>query len=297
MKPIKIVRKRDDAFLLIRGKKTQELNGREFQEIQNGGINGILRLSIEKYEPYFILSANLNGLIPLDEFLRMMPLTRKYFSKLLRNILQILTSAEERHFNKALFLYDPRFIMVEPASWEFFFTYIPLQPFENEGTLKDLLQDILQYTSFEMSEDTSYVQDYIQILNNGPMVSLFVLEEYIRFLEAGIKKKSERNTGSGFFPARASLIEIASGQRVPITKLPFAIGSLPETSDMIPNAMGISRKHAEIRSESGQYVLIDTSSRNGTYVNGKRLIPGTPELIHAGDHIGFAAAEYRFHVE
>ena len=297
MKTISIKRKKDDTFLLIRGKKTQELNGREYQEIQSGNIQGLLRFDIVKYEPYFILSANLNGLIPLDEFLRMMPLSRKHFAKMLRNILQILTAAEDHHFSKNLFLYDPRYIMVEPASWQFFFTYIPLQPFENDGMLKDLLQDILQYTSFETVEDTSYVQDYIQIVNNGPMVSLFVLEEYIRFLEAGIKKKETKSENSGFFPARVSLIEITTGQRIPVTKLPFFIGSLPDSSDMIPNTPGISRRHAEIRVESGQYILIDSGSRNGTYVNGKRLNPGFPELIHAGDHIALAAAEYRFHIE
>ena len=296
MKTITIKRKKDDTFLVVRGRKGQELNGHEYQEIQNGSVRGILRMDIEKYSPYYVLRADLNGLIPLNEFLGLMPLTRKYFAKLLRCILQILSSAEESHFNKSLFLYDLQYIMVEPAGWQFFFTYVPLQPFENTGTLKALLSDILQYASFEAAEDTSYVQDYFQIINNGPMVSLFVLEEYIRFLEAGIAKKKVP-AGSEFFPSRVSFIELSSGQRVLITKLPFYIGSLPETSDMTPDTPGISRKHAELREESGQYVLVDNSSLNGTYVNGKRLIPGCPEIVHSGDLIGFAGSTYCFNID
>ena len=295
MKKVTITHKKKHNRLYINGTKIQELNGREYQEINNGNIQGILRLNIDRFEPYIAFSSDLEGLIPLNEFLGLMPLTRKYFSKLLRNILQILTAAEEHHFNKNLFVYDPNYIFVEPASWQFLFTYIPLQPYDTGGSLRDLLDGIMQYASFESAEDTSYVQDYIQILSNGPLVSLFVLEEYVRFLEAGIvKKKADLPSGGGLIPARASLVEVTSGQRIPITKLPFFIGSLADQSDMIPNTPGISRHHAELQEESGQYVLIDVGSRNGTYVNGKRLMPGIRELIHAGDHIGFAGAEYRF---
>ena len=296
MKKVTYTYKKKQNRLEIKGTKIQELNGREYQDILNGKINGLLRLDIERYEPIICFGADLRGLIPLNEFLGLMPLTRRYFSKLLRNILQTLTAAEERHFNKNLFIYDPCFIFVEPASWQFYFTYIPLQPYETGGNLRDLLDSLMQYATFETAEDTSYVQDYIQILNNGPLVSLFVLEEYIRYLEAGIKKKTNQGSYGGLIPARASLIEIISGQRIPITTLPFKIGSQPD-SDMIPNTAGISRKHAELQDENGQYVLIDTGSRNGTFVNGKRLFPGVKELIHAGDHIGFAGAEYRFHSE
>ena len=297
MKKVTITQKKKANRLFINGTKIQELNGREYQEILSGAIQGILRLDIDRYEPYMSFSADYGGLIPLDEFLGLMPLTRKNFSKVLRNILQTLTAAEEHHFNKNLFVYDPCYIFVDPASWMFYFTYVPLQPYDTGGSLRDLLDGILQYATFETAEDTSYVQDFIQILNNGPLVSLFVLEEYVRYLEAGIKKKAhESSAWEGLIPACASLIEILSGQRIPITKIPFAIGSLPE-SDMIPNAPGISRRHAELQDEAGQYVLIDMGSRNGTYVNGKRLLPGAKELIHAGDHICFAAAEYRFHIE
>ena len=48
----------------------------------------------------------------------------------------------------------------------------------------------------------------------------------------------------------------------------------------------ISRKHARIFVENGQYLLEDVGSLNGTYVNrGPRLMPGSPQGIQAGDEV------------
>ena len=47
----------------------------------------------------------------------------------------------------------------------------------------------------------------------------------------------------------------------------------------------ISRQHAEITQEDGQYWLQDKGSRNGTYLNGDQLTTGRVKL-HEGDEIG-----------
>ena len=48
----------------------------------------------------------------------------------------------------------------------------------------------------------------------------------------------------------------------------------------------ISRKHARIFVENGQYLLEDVGSLNGTYVNrGPRLMPGSPQGIKDGDEV------------
>ncbi len=48
----------------------------------------------------------------------------------------------------------------------------------------------------------------------------------------------------------------------------------------------VSRKHARIFLENGQYSIEDKGSTNGTFVNrGRRLIPGTKLIINDGDEI------------
>ena len=48
----------------------------------------------------------------------------------------------------------------------------------------------------------------------------------------------------------------------------------------------ISRKHARIVYENGQFLLEDMGSLNGTYINrGARLVPGEPQEIKDGDEV------------
>jgi hypothetical protein len=76
-------------------------------------------------------------------------------------------------------------------------------------------------------------------------------------------------------------IEVVLGRSDP------ASGIAPEL-DLAPYAayqMGISRKHAVIRRQSGQLYLIDLGSRNGTYVNSKKAEPHQLVKLHDGDEL------------
>lgn len=74
-------------------------------------------------------------------------------------------------------------------------------------------------------------------------------------------------------------------------------GAFPEidlTSDD-PEAK-ISRKHARIFLQDGEYYIEDLGSLNGTYVNrGPRLLPGSPQVLAAGDEIVMGKTFFKFH--
>src|ERR1051326_5611096 len=74
-------------------------------------------------------------------------------------------------------------------------------------------------------------------------------------------------------PGAASLIVVdphGSRTRVALDPLPFLIGRQPE-NHLIVRDSRVSRAHARILVENGQYVLEDCASRHGTFVNGKRV--------------------------
>ena len=50
----------------------------------------------------------------------------------------------------------------------------------------------------------------------------------------------------------------------------------------------VSRQHAELIREGGEYILTDLESLNGTYLNGDRLIPGSFYRVVKGDVISLA---------
>jgi len=75
--------------------------------------------------------------------------------------------------------------------------------------------------------------------------------------------------------------------RVPITPLPFSIGRQPDNHLVIRDSR-VSRTHARIFAESGSYVIEDSGSRHGTFVNGKRI---EREALHNSDRIEFGAQD------
>jgi pSer/pThr/pTyr-binding forkhead associated (FHA) protein len=52
-------------------------------------------------------------------------------------------------------------------------------------------------------------------------------------------------------------------------------------------ALGVSRRHAMLFRMKNALYIADLESSNGTYVNGERLTPRQPRLLHSGDEVSF----------
>ncbi len=77
---------------------------------------------------------------------------------------------------------------------------------------------------------------------------------------------------------------LSDGRRVGIGDEIITIGRLPECAVVLDDP-NVSRRHAQLRREGGQVVLVDLGSTNGTKVNGatvreQRLVPG--DVISVG---------------
>jgi phosphoserine phosphatase RsbU/P len=75
--------------------------------------------------------------------------------------------------------------------------------------------------------------------------------------------------------------------RVSIDPLPFQIGRQPE-SHLILRDSRVSRVHARILVENGDYVVEDCGSRHGTFVNGRRI---TRQTLQNSDRIEFGVQD------
>ena len=63
----------------------------------------------------------------------------------------------------------------------------------------------------------------------------------------------------------------------------IAIGRAPE-SDVTIDRPTVSKVHASLLRQEGRWLLVD-QSRNGTFVNGRRLEPATGHALQEGDRI------------
>lgn len=90
-----------------------------------------------------------------------------------------------------------------------------------------------------------------------------------------------------------SLHMIESGQIIPVSdRSEFTMGRISDNQPIMPDIdfssykaydNGVSRLHAVIRQNSGNVIIMDLGSSNGTYVNGTRLMPNIEQPLHHGD--------------
>jgi FHA domain len=75
-------------------------------------------------------------------------------------------------------------------------------------------------------------------------------------------------------------------------------GVFPEVDlDTHDHEAKVSRRHARIVRNNGSYVIEDLGSTNGTYVNrGRRLLPGSPQMLSDGDEVIVGKTFLRFHI-
>lgn len=83
----------------------------------------------------------------------------------------------------------------------------------------------------------------------------------------------------------------AEGRRVvPIEDLPFTIGRAPDRNLSLPDPQ-LSRAHACIERDDSGFLLRDTGSRHGTFLNGKRV---STARLHSADTISFGQSRQSF---
>jgi len=73
------------------------------------------------------------------------------------------------------------------------------------------------------------------------------------------------------------------------------IGRSPDNSLVLSSDLTVSRHHAQISQENNSYVFTDLNSSDGTYLNGIKLSPHTPQPLAENDLISIGNFELRFH--
>lgn len=90
----------------------------------------------------------------------------------------------------------------------------------------------------------------------------------------------------------AELIVLGSKRRpYPLSKDALSIGRL-DACDIVLSDPGVSRKHAEVRREGDEWVVIDLGSTNGTIVNGKAV---RRHRLAEGDRIEVGETTIEYH--
>jgi pSer/pThr/pTyr-binding forkhead associated (FHA) protein len=71
---------------------------------------------------------------------------------------------------------------------------------------------------------------------------------------------------------------------------PVTIGRMPEC-EVVLSDQNVSRRHAEVRRQNGEFVVVDLGSTNGTRVNGTGI---RERRLADGDEITVGSSTLRF---
>lgn len=111
------------------------------------------------------------------------------------------------------------------------------------------------------------------------------------------KKEDSRQECSGVNTEKKLILEMTGTKQPVIFKIyknkEFIIGRSGKSSDgVIPENHAVGRKHCRIRFSQNKYYLEDLGSKNGTFLNGKKVVGRMSEEIAANDIIRLANVEF-----
>lgn len=161
--------------------------------------------------------------------------------------------------------------------------------------MRKRLNELLQPRA--RNQDTSVLKD--------PIEKLLETQD----IEANVDKLREIKSGELQFDGRLILTDEATGIQfvVPSDQLQEAIigrgtdatGFKPtiDLSSVNGQMQGVSRRHATIQLRADVLIIIDHSSKNGTFVNEIRVAPGRARIIRNGDIIRIGNINLKVHFE
>lgn len=91
------------------------------------------------------------------------------------------------------------------------------------------------------------------------------------------------------------LLRIKNNEKIPLNKPVFRIGKERSYVDyFIGDNTAISRSHANIINDNGEYYVVDTNSTNHTYVNGGMIQSNVQTKLSHGTKLRFANEDFEF---
>lgn len=215
---------------------------------------------------------------------------------ILRNLMVTVLKIKENGFLRCENIDTrPEKIFIDRATLEVFLVYLPIKMdegvynkniFENE--LRVQLIKLLNSSANSNGED---IKEIVYQLSNGS-VSLEQLCRFLQESDGGYLKLREQPRKE---IKKNIILKSRDGKIIfDISKEEFTIGKKAELVDgVISGNAVVSRSHCKVIKKNNEFCVMDLGSANGTFVDGKKLIPNKPVKIDTGTRIRIANLEFQ----
>ena len=195
-------------------------------------------------------------------------------------------------------LIDKRYIYWDDETQQVKIIYIPVKNVdvseeETRKNLGDFLKWMIQSVRIL---DSRTERDLILLLTN-PDVKLEQIEEKVIDMLGNTAKTGSDLTGKNSKSKEEQLIlQMINSEEEVVFKVPrkeFVIGRSVKSADgVVPQNVMIGRTHCKIKYIQNKYYLEDLDSKNGTFLNGEKILKNISKEIMANDIIRLANVEF-----
>jgi len=231
-------------------------------------------------------------------------LDRKLLIKVLKTIATI--NLENYLLRKESMLLDINYIYVDSKKGDIKFIYVPFNTKNKnfEESFKDFVSNLIYGYIDNMALESKLVKGLIENINNEKIESLI---EYINSIE--VKRDFKKNVlekaklifsgvdekcfETELITIDKSIMLSIKGKIKNYTKFPLIIGKNSKYCNILINDNAVSRIHAQIEKEEEKIYIKDLNSKNGTYLNGKKIARMKRRIIKSGDYIRVGKEEIK----
>jgi hypothetical protein len=153
-----------------------------------------------------------------------------------------------------------------------------------EGAPKDIAEQVIGYLAVLAGFDEKYISS--AHTKKGANKNPGAAEKTVINESQTDEPPKFRYIGSGGHPP-VILVNIAPGEVFTIGRYDASIGAKRSNFEFDKRTKAVSRIHMIIRRNKNGYFMGDLNSSAGTYINGKRLQPGTAYKLEPGSRVSF----------
>lgn len=264
----------------------------EYKVLQNQTNGSLIKCMRMLYNGKTALYYLVGSFSPLSAILS--HIEPDHFLTIVQNLFASVIAVKSNGFLTCLNI-DSSFehIYVEQNTFKTELVYLPLNQHEynNISAFENVLRaNLVQAISAIPSLSSQKVMELSINLQNG-MLSI----------EDIYAKLRSNSGGGGNAVGRSNNLKLVAlnaptAFEFEITKPEFLIGQLSTNDGIIFNKT-VNKVHCKVSRSGQNYLICDLQSKNGTFVNGIRLLPNCPVQIKNGDMIRFASSVFQAVIE
>lgn len=171
--------KKGRTQIILKSEKGQSLNLREVEDIQTGKMSYAIPVEVITKKKSFTLVYDITNYITIEQYVYTIMNRRKYIGLLLQ-ILGVFQKMTDDYYNPQNLVLELDKVLVNPSTDHIRFLFVPILYYNHGIPIRDFLLQLIYRTTFDSSEDTSYVGRCVEILQKNRNFSIAELEEYLK---------------------------------------------------------------------------------------------------------------------